>query len=150
MITNFSYEALRGFCRKIYGDIPLLLTPTVYQFDFGTVAAGQQVTRSVQINANCDFVLLDLRYVSNESQADPSPTLQITDSSNSNTLFNIPAPVHAVAGFPQVSAMLGASLHYPYWIGANTGIIGQLQSLGANPMTLTVVDLIGFNIRELI
>lgn len=152
MITNFSYEALRNFCRKIYGDIPLLLTPTTYQFPFGTLLASQQITQSVQINANCDFILLGLRFNGNGSTGAEASVLQITDSSNSNTLFNVPIPVQVPGGFALVGNDNGASFHYPYWVGANTGIIGQLTSVdpAADPLTNSVVDLVGFHVRELI
>lgn len=143
MITTFPYSALRGFCRRIYGDIPLLLTPTVYLLSFGTMTPLQQKTVTAQINANCDFLLLGF----SADVPNTSGTLQLTDSSNSMTLFSSPTPVNSIGG----SVIGGAppqSLHYPYWIGQNSAFIAQYQNENSGLDDLSV-SLIGMHVREL-
>ena len=65
MITNYPYSAVRGFCKAIYGDVPLLITPTVYPLLFGSLATDEQKTLTAQINANCDFLLFGFASASN-------------------------------------------------------------------------------------
>lgn len=145
MLTSFPYTALRGFCRRIYGDIPLLITPTAYLIDYVGVQASQQVNLSTPINANSDFVLIGLAYVASE---DESGLFMLTDSSTSISLFSQPIPLNIVADFQGMN-VFGASLAYPYWIGRNSAFLSQLQKSAGGASNVRI-SLIGFHIRELV
>lgn len=145
MITTFPYSALRAFCKAIYGDVPLLLTPTVYTLDFGTFAANQTKTTTAQINANADFVMIGAGSQNSGGNA-VAGDFFLQDSSTSQSLMSAPMPCNLWC--PDMSSVNGAmALHYPYWMAQNSAFLGQYVDDGTALQNFAV-SLIGFSVRE--
>lgn len=145
MITTFPYSALRAFCKAIYGDVPLLLTPTVYTLDFGDFTASQTKTTTAQINANADFVLTGAACQDIDSD-NLNGDFFLQDSSTSQALMSAPMPLNLWCSHIN-NNQGGKSLYYPYWISQNSAFLGQYVDTGSIPTGL-MVSLIGFSVRE--
>lgn len=62
MQIDYSSLAIEQFLARMYQGAKLLITPFGYPTVFGSLAAAAQLTNTINIAANADFVLLGLRH----------------------------------------------------------------------------------------
>lgn len=94
-----NFEQVMAFVRQVYGaDRRLTVVPYGYTVQFGAVAAGATLTRTLSITANADFVHLRTSYhgvVGTTAQLNatvpvPLARLLITDSGTNEQFTNGP------------------------------------------------------------
>lgn len=144
-MNAYSIQDIIGFLNSIYGGQELFISPYQYSLDIGAVAAGETVTRNLQITANQDFVVTELNIFNAVVLLDT--TLLLTDNGSGNTLTYGPCPILSIAN-ATFSFGNVAPLMFPWLLegrGSVSALIscGDASSLAAN--AALVFD--GFNVR---
>lgn len=97
MQTDYSSLAIEQFLARMYQGAKLLITPFGYNTTFGSLAAGAQLTNTINIAANADFVLLGFRHrvfigtaVGQTISSKPAPFIRmtVTDSGTNEQYTN--------------------------------------------------------------
>lgn len=125
-----TYKAsdLAAFVASMYRGNPFLLVPYAYAVNFPDIAANATATRTLQINANADFTLTRLYFISDSGN--PTWRLLITDAGTNEQYMD--ASVF-VGGYgiqaigPEGS---GYTLPFPRFIQGNTRLTLELVNVG--------------------
>lgn len=133
MQIDYSSLAIEQFLARMYEGAKLLITPFGYTTSFGSLAAGAQLTNTINIAANADFVLLGFRHrcfvgttVGQTVSTKPAPFLrmQVTDSGTNEQYTNgaVDLANYSSDGF------YDNNLCYPRIISGRSALLIQLTS----------------------
>jgi hypothetical protein len=145
MFTLYSVDALRAYCRSIYGDKKLLLTPQIYASSPGDVADAADVGGNIQITQNADFILLGFALTA-LSPLLPMGTILFSDSGSGEQFMSRPANFRNCLTLQ--NGTLQTNLHWPRFIGGNSSVTYALTNNSGATLDDPTVSIIGFNVRE--
>ncbi len=145
MFTQYNPDALRAYCRSIYGDKRLLLTPQIYSDRPSDTLPSGVNGGNIQITQNADFILLGFALVTSTDD-DVFGTIMFSDS-GSGEQFMSRAVVFANCMTVQSTALQN-SLHWPRFIGGNSSVTYSFTNNGIAAIEDIYVSIIGFNVRE--
>lgn len=145
MFTQYNPDALRAYCRSIYGDKRLLLTPQIYtDRPSETLDAGVN-GGNIQITQNADFILLGFA-LGTFTPVDPVGTIMFSDSGSGEQFMSRAALFDNCLTKP--GTLFQTNLHWPRFIGGNSSVAYSFTNLSGATMTDPFVSIIGFNVRE--
>lgn len=145
MFTQYNPDALRAYCRSIYGDKRLLLTPQIYIDEpSDTLDAGVN-GGNIQITQNADFILLGFALYTSDPSI-PSGSIMFSDSGSGEQFMSRAA--HFRNCLTQPNTTLQTTLHWPRFIGGNSSVAYSFNNTSGQTMLDTRVAIIGFNVRE--
>ena len=93
--TSYSMASIESFCARFWQGHRLYITPMSYPVTFTTLAQNTTQTGTINIQANADFVLLELAFRANIGAAQTESTVTatfiralITDTGSSEQFTN--------------------------------------------------------------
>ena len=150
MFTQYNPDALRAYCRSIYGDKRLLLTPQIYSDRPSDTLDDGVNGGNIQITQNADFILLGYAIVALGAGGLTIPTIQGTimfsDSGSGEQFMSRAAMFQNCLTTPYAS--MQHTLHWPRFIGGNSSVAYSFTNLSGETLTDIFMSIIGFNIRE--
>lgn len=146
--NQYPMSEIYAFLAQSYGDTSrLIVTDQAYRLDFGTLTHAVPETLPIQIQANADFLALELAIVGEELNMSAT-TVQITDSTAGDNFFNAACYASAVCSFPGCQNQLP----WPRLIQGNSALYVTVNpSLIAGAGTTTQnnwVEILGVMIRK--
>jgi len=145
MFTQYNPDALRAYCRSIYGDKRLLLTPQIYSDQPSDTLDDGVNGGNIQITQNADFILLGFA-INTSTPAIPIGKIMFSDSGSGEQFMSRAAIFFNCATL--LSTAPQTSLHWPRFIGGNSSVAYSFTNLSGATMVDTYVSIIGFNVRE--
>lgn len=144
MISIYGPDDIKAFCRQLYGDKRLLITPQVYTDYIGSLEASESFNGNIQIQQNADFILLGYG-LDVEGDWTVGGKILFSDSGSGEQFMNRPAffdcaMTTGLANFQK-------TLHWPRYIGGNSSVTYAGVS-GAGAMNRVSVCLHGFMVRQ--
>ena len=140
MSNRYSISELQNFCRQLYGDRPLLITPYGYTVTFPNMTAGMSQNQVLSITANADFILTAIRArtsdatlqtVSNKNA--PYYRLLIVDSGSNEQFTNSAVDLENYSANGNADG--AGYLPYPRFIGGRTALSLTLTNYTATAGT---------------
>ena len=145
MFTQYNPDALRAYCRSIYGDKRLLLTSQIYIDEpSDTLDAGVN-GGNIQITQNADFILLGFA-LNTTTPSEPLGSIMFSDSGSGEQFMSRAALFRNC--LTQPNRTLQTNLHWPRFIGGNSSVAYNFTNFSGETMIDTRVSIIGFNVRE--
>lgn len=147
---QYSIADIQRYVQRFYGSHRLMLTPFAIPILFDeALASGQQLFRTVNVQANADFVLLDLSYKVNQSatietKSEAMVTLLLRESGSKAPFTDSPVmlPNYASNGIEQ------RTLPYPRFLAGATSVEAILDNVSQFDYTAGVEALLnGFLVR---
>ena len=144
MNTDYSPFDIETFCARFYGGSKLLITPFGYVTTFLALAQNGQLTNTINIAANADFVLLGVRHRASIGAAQtistktaPFVRVTITDSGTNEQYTNgaVDLSNYSSDGF------YDNNLCYPRIISGRSALIIQVNNYAPTAETYTTLDL---------
>lgn len=145
MFTQYNPDALRAYCRSIYGDKRLLLTPQIYTDQpSDTLDAGVN-GGNIQITQNADFILLGFA-LATSTDDNVFGTIMFSDSGSGEQFMSRAALFGNCMTVQSITYQ--NSLHWPRFIGGNSSVAYSFTNNSGASMADIHVSIIGFNVRE--
>jgi len=145
MFTQYNPDALRAYCRSIYGDKRLLLTPQIYSDQPSDTLDDGVNGGNIQITQNADFILLGFA-LATATPDSAVGTIMFSDSGSGEQFMSRAALFRNCLSLPYVP--IQHTLHWPRFIGGNSSVAYSFTNFSGETMTSIWVSLIGFNVRE--
>lgn len=146
MNTDYSPFDIETFAARFYAGAKLLITPFGYNTTFLALAQGGQLTNTINIAANADFILLGFRHraavgttVGQTISTKPAPfvRMQVTDSGTNEQYTNgaVDLANYSSDGF------YDNNLSYPRIVSGRSALIVQVTNYAPAAETYSTLDI---------